>query len=125
MSKEVPPVAVMTFLNQLFSIFDALVDKHCVQKVSGTVLTSNLLWLQQPMGPEVAMHGSLTVNAWWIILSCNACACITECISRSYVADSVHAADALFMLPYICVCVTVKHIPQQHCDKYIQKYMYT
>ena len=33
MSKEVPPDAVMTFLNQLFTHFDTLCDSHGVQKV--------------------------------------------------------------------------------------------
>ena len=35
MSKEVPPDAVMTFLNQLFTHFDLLCDSHGVQKVGG------------------------------------------------------------------------------------------
>ena len=35
MSKEVPPDAVMTFLNQLFTHFDLLCDSHRVQKVRG------------------------------------------------------------------------------------------
>ena len=33
MSKEVEPRAVMTFLNQLFTLFDRICDVHGVQKV--------------------------------------------------------------------------------------------
>ena len=33
MAKEVEPKVVMTFLNQLFTLFDELCDSHGVQKV--------------------------------------------------------------------------------------------
>lgn len=34
MSKEVPPDAVMGFLNELFTLFDELVDAHQIYKVT-------------------------------------------------------------------------------------------
>ena len=33
MAKNVEPTAVMTFLNQLFTLFDQICDMHGVQKV--------------------------------------------------------------------------------------------
>ena len=33
MSKQVSPVAVMTFLNEIFSLFDRLTDKYGIQKI--------------------------------------------------------------------------------------------
>ena len=59
MSKQLPPVGVMTFLNELFSIFDDLAELHGVQKVRFFLaVTIDLLAIN-------GQHDSIICNYRW------------------------------------------------------------
>ena len=93
MSKQVKPEAVMTFLNELFSIFDNLTDKYGVQKIETAgdcyIAATGILEGDNEGFSVIKEHGDAKRNAVRMILMAKAMLIVSRKVKMPHNGEPV------------------------------------